>query len=150
MLYPIISRRPIVTNGGFRTTLDFDTVFDRFFKGEVANGISAAWSPAVDISEADEAYAVRIELPGLNPEQVEVTIEKGILSVSGEKAEVVGDDSVERHLVECRTGSFNRTFKLPDVVDSDAVDGKFKNGVLELNLPKVAQAKPRKIKIELN
>lgn len=150
MLYPIISRRPILSGSGFRATLDFDTVFDRFFKTEITDGTAGTWSPAVDISEADEAYTVRIELPGLVPENVEVSIEKGVLSVSGEKTDGVREDSVEYHLTERRSGRFNRTFKLSDVVDSDAVDGKFKNGVLELNLPKVAQAKPRKIQIEVN
>ncbi len=149
-MYPIIRRRPVSSGNGVCATSDFDNVFDRFFGG-VDSGISGrSLSPAVDVLESKDAYVVRAELPGLTPENVEVSVDKGVLSISGERDEEVREDGVESHLVERRTGRFSRTFKLPEVVDTDSIQGKFKNGVLELTLPKVPQAKPRKVEITLN
>jgi HSP20 family protein len=147
MIYPVIRRRQHAGAAAECATQDFDSVFDRFLHGVAGN--SGAWSPPVDIEETTEAYSVRVELPGLTPEAVDVSIEKGVLSVTGKKEAQVRGEGVEHHLTERRTGQFNRTFKLPEVVDADSVEGKFKNGVLELNLPKVPQAKPKKVEISL-
>lgn len=148
MLYPVIRRRPSESGNNFCGTQDFDVVFDRFLRGVSTR--SGTWSPPVDIEESSEAYSVRMDLPGFTPDAVDVSIEKGVLSVSGQREEAVRTEGVEQHLAERRTGQFNRTFRLPEVVDADAVKGKFKNGVLELSLPKVAQAKPKKVEIKLD
>ncbi len=90
------------------------------------------------------------ELPGLRKADVEITVENGVLSLSGEKKEEFEEVSAEsgRYVVERRYGRFQRNFSLPRGIDADKVEAEFSDGILTITLPKVAAAKPRQIKIE--
>lgn len=108
------------------------------------------WMPAMDVREDDDAYNVAVELPGLSKKDVEVTVENNVLTVSGERRweKEEGDEKKGRfHRVERAYGTFTRSFTLPRTVKADTVKAEFKDGVLNLTLPKAEEAKPQQIDI---
>ena len=121
---------------------------DRWFDG-YGGGSSQSlqpWAPAVSIQETSDSLAVTAELPGVNPADVEVTVENGVLTISGEKTPPGTNGNI--HLDERRYGRFERSFTLLQSVVSDDIRADFANGVLTVSLPKTAEAKPRRIRIE--
>lgn len=124
--------------------------FDRIFDSSDGNRFSLAWSPVTDVREDEDGLHVTVELPGMSTDDVSVSVENGILSISGEKKQETdeGDAESSYQLVERRYGSFERTFRLPRGVDSDRVKAKFNNGLLNIDLPKSAKAKKKQIEIK--
>jgi HSP20 family protein len=122
----------------------FDTFFADGAGEDVAN---RTWTPPVDIRESDDAFRIHAELPGLTKEDVQITLENNVLRLSGERKfeKEVKQDAY--HRIERAYGSFSRSFALPHQVASDKVEAKFENGVLSIVVPKVEQAKPRRIAI---
>jgi HSP20 family protein len=113
--------------------------------GEALEG--ATWSPAVDVLEKEGEIILRADLPGLDPKDVEIQVENGTLTVKGERkfeSEVKEDNF---HRVERAYGSFVRSFSLPQSVDREKVEAEYRNGVLEVKLPKRPEAKPKQIKV---
>jgi HSP20 family protein len=124
----------------------FSLSFPRFDnREEVMRG---AWSPSVDIVEGKEELAIEAELPGMNIEDVDVSIENNILSISGERKFEKKDENDNYHRVERSYGTFTRSFTLPRNVVSDEAQAEFKNGILRITLPKREEAKARKIEIK--
>jgi HSP20 family protein len=126
-------------------------LFERFFEDmDMAPFFSdeKSFVPAFDISESDTEYVVTAELPGIDEKDLEVTLSDGILSVKGEKKHETEEKSGTHHRVERRYGSFSRSFRIPDSVDSDKIDATFKDGVLKLSIPKSEQAEMKKIEIK--
>lgn len=111
---------------------------------EVAN---RAWSPAVDIQETDEALTLTAELPGLKKEDVSITLENGILTLSGERQFEHEDKRDDYHRIERAYGRFTRSFTLPSNVDGANVKARFEDGLLRITLPKAEEARPRTIQI---
>ncbi len=108
----------------------------------------ASWAPAVDIHEEDRQFIVRADLPGVKPADIEITAEKGVLSLRGARNFEQQTDGGHYSRVERVSGKFVRTFTLPENVQTDAIKAQFKDGVLELTIPKIAKAEPRKIEIQ--
>lgn len=106
------------------------------------------WQPAVDISESKERYEIRLDLPGVKPEQVQVELEDGKLKISGEKVRAEAEGVTYRYK-ERVTGNFHRVFKLPEDADLNGIRAQFENGVLTLAIQKQEAAKPRKIEIQI-
>ncbi len=106
-----------------------------------------AWAPAVDISEDDEALRFLVEMPGMTKDDVEITLEDNSLSLRGERKFERDEESTHYHRIERAHGSFSRTFHLPSNVDSAQATARFDNGVLEIAVPKTAEAKPRRLEI---
>jgi HSP20 family protein len=106
------------------------------------------WAPAVDIRETDEALTLVAELPGLKREDVTITLENNVLTLSGERKFEKEAKQENYHRIERAYGSFARSFTLPNNVKADQVQAAFKDGVLSITLPKVEEAKPRKIEIK--
>jgi len=102
------------------------------------------FTPPVDVHETEDEYLVKIDLPGVKSEDVNVEVNDSVLSISGARA---ADDSGAAQLVERPYGSFARTLTLPQGVDSNAIEADYQDGVLELRIPKPAQQKPKKITI---
>ena len=130
---------------------EVDRVFDRFFGQGGAQGMTVR-APVVDVRETNDELQVTAELPGLAPEDVNVTVENGVLTISGEKKQEVeeGKEDSNYYLYERRYGRFERSFSLPRTVNADKVKARFDNGVLTIALPKAEAAKPRKVQIESN
>ena len=118
--------------------------FDQSFE---ATARDASWAPAVDIHEEAQGFLVRADLPGVKASDIEVTADKGVLTLRGERQ--IDKKGVDGHYsrVERVAGKFVRTFTLPDNVQTDAIKAQFKDGVLELTIPKVAKVEPRRIEI---
>ena len=139
---------PFTDLNAFRRQMDevFNRSLGQFFdQGSETMGSRA---PAMEVREREDAVVLRAELPGLTEEAAEITIENNTLSLRGEKRFEEADDKGAYRRVERRYGSFYRSFSLPSTVDQDSVDANFRNGVLEIRLPKVEQAKPRKITVK--
>src|SRR6476661_1257811 len=105
--------------------------------------------PALDFSENAEGYLVEAALPGVKPEDVEVTVENNVLTIKGETRQEVDDKQRNFHRVERRFGSFQRTIGLPTTVKADAIQASLTNGVLRLEIPKAEEVKPRKISVNI-
>ena len=118
--------------------------FDQNFEAAARD---ASWTPAVDIHEEAQRFLVRADLPGVKATDIEVTADKGVLTLRGERQ--IDKKEVDGHYsrVERVAGKFVRTFTLPDNVQTDAIKAQFKDGVLELTIPKVAKVEPRRIEI---
>ena len=105
--------------------------------------------PALDLSETAEGYLVEAALPGIKPEDVEVTVENNVLTIKGETRQEVDQQKRNFHRIERRFGSFQRTIGLPTTVKADAIQASLTNGVLRLEIPKAEEVKPRKISVNL-
>ena len=119
-----------------------------FFNGEATQELSnRAWSPAVDIRETDDSYLVHAELPGLTKDDIQITLENNILKLTGERRFEKDVNEEQFHRIERAYGTFTRAFSMPSRVNGEAVKAAFKDGVLTITVPKVEEAKPRKIDI---
>jgi HSP20 family protein len=105
--------------------------------------------PAVDIANTDKAYEITAELPGMDEKNVEVKLANGVLTIKGEKKEEKEEKQKDYHLSERRFGSFQRSFTLPEGIDSDKIDATFKDGVLTVTLPKTAESQKREKQIAI-
>src|SRR5206468_5614653 len=123
---------------------EIDRLFDDTFARDGFN-----WTPAVDVTENDSEIRLDLELPGLKPEDVELTAENGILTVRGEKKteRKEGEDN-RYHVVERTYGSFLRTFQLPQGIDENQIKAEFENGILSIRIPKAALPQPKRIQID--
>jgi HSP20 family protein len=110
-------------------------------------GREATWTPAVDIHEEAGRFLVHADLPGVKPADIEVTAEKGVLTLRGERTFEQKQDDGHYSRVERVRGKFTRSFTLPENVATAEIKAQFKDGVLELTIPKVAKPEPRKIEV---
>ena len=126
-----------------------NALLDEAFTGwPVGNGVApSAWLPSVDVFEDKESLKIVAELPGLKPEDVKITLENSTLTLRGEKKQVAEEKTERVHRYERSYGSFERSFSLPNTVDTDKVAASFENGVLTITLPKAEKAKPREIAV---
>jgi len=125
----------------------FDSFINRGAQDE--DSALAAWTPVVDIAERDDEYLVKVELPGVNKDDVKITLESNILTIRGEKKQEKETKKENYHRVERSYGSFQRSFTLPTTVKSDKIDANFKDGVLMVSLPKAEEAKPKQIEVKV-
>jgi len=110
----------------------------------------ATWAPLVDITEDDNEYLIKAELPEVRKEDVRVSVENGVLSISGERKIEKDEKTTRFHRVERSYGSFVRSFTLPEGTDGAKVKAEFKDGLLKVHLPKSEQAKPRSIEVKVD
>ncbi len=108
---------------------------------------ASGWMPAVDIRETDDTFEFTAELPGLGKDDVTITVEDKVLTLSGERQWDEEENKNSYHRVERTYGSFSRSFTLPGTVNSEKVSAKFDNGLLTISVPKAEETKPRQIKI---
>jgi len=138
--YPTLPVRPLFG----RELADFDRWFDEAF----APASTCDWCPRADVVEEDKDYQIAIELPGMEKDQVKVTVEQGVLTVSGENTSEHEEEGKGVRRIERRYGTFARSFELPDDVDAERIAATFKNGLLKLTVPKTVEAAPRKVEIK--
>jgi HSP20 family protein len=103
----------------------------------------ADWQPRVDITETDTAYLIKGEIPGVNKEDIKVNIENGMITMSGERKQEKEEKNKKFHRIERSYGSFMRSFRVPDNVDESAIKAEVKDGMLNVTMPKSAQAKAK-------
>jgi HSP20 family protein len=113
------------------------------------NGHSVAdWVPAVDIVEEKDRFVLRADVPGVKPEDIDVNMENGVLSVSGQRAEEATEEAEGVRRIERISGRFFRRFTLPETANAEAISAKSANGILEVVIPKQAEVKARRITVE--
>jgi HSP20 family protein len=129
------------------------TQLDRLFAhalglhGQWQGASTPAWAPALDIAERKDAYLVTVELPGVKLDDLEITLEDGLLTIQGER-HFANDSSEEQfHRVERSSGTFRRSITLPAHVEADAVEASTEDGVLRILVPKAEDAKPKRIQV---
>jgi HSP20 family protein len=126
-------------------------LFDESFGRSWSNAeVGRAWYPAVDILESKEAYLLRAELPGMNKEDFNLEVKEGTLTLTGERKATKPAEGVEYRSVERVNGKFVRSFTLPETVKHDGIQATYKDGILEVHIPKAEEAKPRQIQISVH
>jgi HSP20 family protein len=140
--------------------VEVDTLFDRLSGGHLPRwpylalqgngGKKPQWAPSADISETDKEYMIRAELPAVKKEDVQVTLDDGVITIKGERKQSKDDKNEKFHRVESFYGSFERSFSLPDNVNPDAIRCESKDGVLSVHIPKseVSKQKPKQIAVQ--
>jgi HSP20 family protein len=125
--------------------------FRRFPRRILGNGdiTLPQWSPQVDISEDDKEYLVQADLPEMKKEDVKVTVEDNVLSISGQRKSEKEEKKKKFHRIERSHGTFLRTFTLPENADANKIVAEFKEGVLKVHLPKTPAAKPKSVEVKV-
>ena len=126
---------------------EFNRLFDRVGSSDESTSATSEWAPAVDIEEHSDKYVLHADVPGVDPAQIEITLENGVLTLCGSREKAVEQAGVESRRLERVTGRFLRRFTLPESVDAEKVKATGKHGVLEIVIPKREAAKPRKITV---
>jgi len=141
----------------FRELEDVSTRLNRIFgrtsvRNESDNEMLAVadWSPSVDISETDAAYLIKGEIPGVKKDDVKITIQDGMLTIQGERKQEKEEKNKKFHRIECSYGSFMRSFRVPDDADETKVKAEFKDGMINVTLPKSAKAKTKAINVSVS
>ncbi len=143
--FPSIVRwDPLEEMAGFRR------LFDQPFEALLRPGAPAevTWNPVADVSETKEGYTVKVELPGMKQEDISVSVEENVLSVKGERKRETETNEEGYSRVERVYGSFERQFSFPATVDTEGIHAAYRDGVLEIRLPKKEEAKPKTVKIQ--
>lgn len=129
---------------------DLDEIAGRRFGAAIpADGnLASDWVPAVDILEEKDRFVLRADVPGVNPDAIEISMEKGILTVAGERREEANVEFDGLKRIERVSGRFRRRFTLPEVADADNITAKTANGILEVTIPKQPEVQPRRIAVQ--
>jgi HSP20 family protein len=106
------------------------------------------WVPALDVTESKDAYHIDVEVPGVNPEDINVTVDRGMLTVQGERRSEEEKSDRSYHRIERRYGMFRRSISLPGDVDPSRVQATYDNGVLRLEVPKTDGGQPKRIEVK--
>lgn len=143
-------RREVIRTGAPVVTPwndDFQRII-RNFMGDADASLMGAFSPALDVEETDDGFTLHVELPGVPADNVDVSIEENVLTVSGTRDFYAEKNADEFRRVERRFGTFHRAVRLPDRVDPDGIKAGFKDGLLTVSVPKAESAKPRRIEVK--
>lgn len=122
-------------------------MFERELDQNPSSAATADWIPPADIEEYSDRFVLRLDVPGVDLAAIEITLDKGVLSVSGERARPADAKGIERTRLERPYGKFHRRFTLPDTVDAANVHASGRNGIVEVTIPKQAKAQPRRIQV---
>jgi HSP20 family protein len=127
----------------------FRHAFDRFAEvGDHQAGDAAVWSPCVDVHEEAERFVIRADVPGVDPASIEVSMDKNVLAIGGERAAEPAGAAGQFSRQERPHGPFQRRFTLPDSVDAEGITASNRHGVLEIVIPKKAASAPRRIVVD--
>ncbi|MFA7095815.1 MAG: Hsp20/alpha crystallin family protein [Gammaproteobacteria bacterium] len=126
----------------------FETRMGRYPGEDAGNVVTSQWTPAVDIKEEKDRFVIFADIPGVDPKDIEITMEKGIISIKGERRIDTEEERENYTRVERARGIFYRRFTLPDTADVEKISARGKNGVLEITIPKHEKLQPRKITVE--
>ena len=118
------------------------------FSDDDASVATANWAPPVDISEDDKAFTLLADIPGVDPNDIDISMEKGILTIKGERQAVTAEEGENFKRIERQSGQFHRRFTLPDSADAERIEAKSEFGVLTITIPKQEVAVSRRIEVK--
>jgi len=144
----LVRWEPFAGFGNLRSV--FNDLFDENFGRSSAQPSISKWYPAVDVLESRESYLIRAELSGMKREDIKVEVKDGTLVLSGERKSEKPAEGVEYRHAERVAAKFWRSFSLPETVKQEGIEATYKDGILEIRVPKVEEAKPRQIKISVH
>ena len=121
---------------------------NRFDTDENGNVATANWAPAVDIKEDDKAFTLLADIPGVDPDDIDVTMEKGVLTIKGERKSETSTEEANYKRVERQYGVFYRRFTLPDSANAEGIEATSEHGVLKITIPKQEVAQSRRISVK--
>ncbi len=127
---------------------ELNNPMNKFDSDENGNIATANWAPAVDIKEDDKAFTLLADIPGVDPDDIEVTMDKGVLTVKGERQSEKKTEEENYKRVERQYGVFYRRFSLPDSADADSIEAHSEHGVLKITIPKQEVAQSRRISVK--
>ena len=119
----------------------------RYGDNDDSNVVTSRWTPAVDIKEEENQFVLFADIPGVDPKNIDITMEKNVLTVKGERSQETKEEKNGFKRVERVHGTFYRRFSLPDTADADRISAKGENGVLTITIPKKEKAQPRRINV---
>lgn len=137
--------------GAERFPREFSHAFGRLFDvqdGDQSDVVTSEWAPRVDIREEDKRFVIEADIPGVDPKAIEINMDKGVLSIRGERKSEHAADDGRYTRVERAHGVFHRRFALPDSANPDGIRATGRHGVLEIEIPKRPETTPRKIEIQ--
>lgn len=124
-------------------------LFEPFARGADEDLVSGNWVPPVDVAETQEKIVVRAEAPGMRQEDIQIEFENGMLTIRGERKLDKSEQGLTYHRVERVYGNFSRSFTLPRSVDPEKIAASYRDGILQIDVPKKEEAKPKQIRIEV-
>lgn len=127
---------------------EMNRLFGRTYGGDVGESSRGAWTPALDVHETQDKFVITMELPGVSPDDVDISVEDSSLVVRGERKFYSEQDEEAFLRIERRFGEFTRSLTLPSTADAESIQASFDQGVLKIEVPKKEEAKPRKISIK--
>ncbi len=127
---------------------DLNKLFDEKQDEDNSRVVTSSWAPAVDIKEEDSRFVLHADLPGIEPGDIEITMDQGVLTIKGERVFDKEEESNGYKRIERARGTFYRRFSLPDTADADNIEAQGKNGVLEIVIPKKQAVQPRRITVK--
>ena len=127
---------------------EVDSIFDQFFGRSEDEDTSAVWAPRTDLSETDDAFHIRLDVPGMTKDDITINLQNNTLTVSGERTSERTDEGEEYVRVERAFGNFHRMFTLPNAVDRENVEAAYEDGVLTIHVPKTEESTRRQIEIQ--
>jgi HSP20 family protein len=145
--------RPELSWTPFRQLSSLRDEIDRLFEAplssltELSQPFSGGWVPAIDVYEDRDNYVVKMELPGMNRDEIDISLHNGVLSITGERKDEEKHEGAETYRSERFFGRFQRSITLPAVVEAEKVNASYKDGILTVTLPKAEEAKPKQITI---
>jgi HSP20 family protein len=126
-------------------------VFDKFFnegEGDASSVVTSQWTPRCDIKEEDGRFLILADLPGVDPKDIEIHMDKGILSIRGERSSETKTENERFSRIERAHGVFHRRFALPESADPEGISAAGRHGVLEISIPKRPETTPRRIQVQ--
>lgn len=138
------ARRPASRND------EFGQFLARFFdlNQDPSSVATSQWTPRVDIAEQEDQFLIQADIPGVDPKDIEIHMDKGILTIKGERTHENREEGRGLVRTERFSGSFHRRFSLPDSADAEGIKASGRNGVLEIAIPKKPETKPRRIEVQ--
>jgi HSP20 family protein len=125
----------------------FDSLFDDQSRSDESSVVTSQWVPSVDVKEENDRFVLYADLPGIDPDDIEVSMDKGLLTIRGERSSESSSETERYSRIERRYGSFHRRFALPESADPEGIEARGRNGVLEIVIPKRPETSPRRIQV---
>jgi HSP20 family protein len=127
---------------------DLDRLAARQFPAGDSEAVVTDWVPAVDIIEEKDRFVLRADVPGVNPADIEVSMDAGVLTIAGQRVQESHDEDAGLQRMERASGRFFRRFSMPDTADAENVSAQCRNGILEVSIPKQPQVQARRIEVQ--
>ena len=127
---------------------EMDRIWDRFSQDFSNSSLEQDWNPPLDLMETGSSLVVEIEVPGINPDNIDISVTADVLTFTGEKKKQAEDKGKSYHLVERTYGKFSRSIRLPTTVNPDQVEALYKDGILKITLGKTEAAKGKRIQVK--